>query len=46
MSLRVGVPKEIKPMEGRVALTPGAVHELIGHGAAVGIEQGAGLASG
>jgi len=46
MSVQVGVPKETKPLEGRVALTPGAVAELVGRGAEVGIEQGAGVASG
>ncbi|MCB1923760.1 MAG: alanine dehydrogenase [Gammaproteobacteria bacterium] len=46
MSLRVGVPTEIKPMEGRVGLTPDAVAELIAVGAQVGIQRGAGVASG
>ena len=46
MTLRVGIPKEIKPMEGRVALTPAAVREIARHGAAVGIQQGAGEGSG
>jgi alanine dehydrogenase len=43
---KVGIPKEIKPMEGRVGLTPGAVAELVRRGDAVGIEQGAGNNSG
>lgn len=46
MSLRVGVPKEIKPLEGRVALTPAAAAELIMRGVPVAIECGAGLGSG
>lgn len=46
MSLRVGVPKEIKPLEGRVALTPAAVRELVRHGASVALQQGAGGGSG
>lgn len=46
MSLRVGVPTEIKPREGRVALTPGAAGDLVGRGVEVAIQQGAGDASG
>ena len=46
MSLRVGVPKEIKPLEGRIALTPGAAAELVGRGVEVAIERGAGAGSG
>jgi alanine dehydrogenase len=46
MSNRVGVPAEVKPQEGRVGLTPAAVAELVRHGQAVGIQQGAGVASG
>jgi len=45
MSLRVGVPQETKPQEGRIALTPGAVAELRSRGVAVGIQRGAGLRS-
>jgi alanine dehydrogenase len=40
--LTVGVPKEIKTAEGRVAMTPDGVRELDGHGVAVHVEQGAG----
>jgi alanine dehydrogenase len=40
--LTVGVPKEIKTAEGRVAITPDGVRELDGHGVAVHVEQGAG----
>jgi alanine dehydrogenase len=46
MGKRVGVPREIKPLEGRVGLTPEAVAEVIRHGAEVGLESGAGVASG
>jgi alanine dehydrogenase len=46
MSLRVGVPKEVKPMEGRIGLTPEAAGELASHGVEVAIESGAGVGSG
>ena len=46
MNLHVGVPKESKPLEGRVALTPAAVAELARRGARMGIERGAGTGSG
>ena len=42
----VGVPKEIKPAERRVALTPAGVQELVARGAEVLVEQGAGGGSG
>jgi len=42
----VGVPKEIKPDEYRVALVPVGVEELIGAGHRVLIETGAGAGSG
>lgn len=38
----VGVPTEIKPDEGRVAITPDGVRELHGHGVDVVIQAGAG----
>ncbi|MCW2771305.1 MAG: ald [Aeromicrobium sp.] len=41
----VGVPREIKNHEYRVAITPAGVHELVRHGHDVVIEQGAGLGS-
>ncbi|HTW87762.1 MAG TPA: alanine dehydrogenase [Candidatus Binataceae bacterium] len=41
----VGVPKEIKPDERRVALTPAGVPAFIRHGHSVLIERGAGLGS-
>ncbi|MGR9052301.1 MAG: alanine dehydrogenase [Gammaproteobacteria bacterium] len=42
----IGVPKEIKDKEGRVALTPKAVSELVNLGHEVRIEFDAGMASG
>ncbi len=46
MSRCIGVPKEIKPLEGRVALTPPVAAELVAAGYRVCLEQGAGEASG
>ncbi|MGN6160862.1 MAG: alanine dehydrogenase [Marmoricola sp.] len=43
--MRVGVPKEVKNNEYRVALTPVGVHELTAHGHEVFVERGAGLGS-
>ena len=43
--MRIGVPKEVKNHEYRVAITPAGVHELVGHGHEVGVESGAGLGS-
>lgn len=42
----IGVPKEIKSDENRVALTPGGTLELTKRGHTVYIQQGAGLSSG
>ena len=42
----IGVPKEIKVDEERVALTPDAVRELVSHGLEVKIESGAGAGAG
>ena len=42
----IGVPKEIKAGEQRVALTPAGVQALVGHGHQVLIEPGAGVGSG
>ncbi|GAB4258911.1 MAG: alanine dehydrogenase [Methylomicrobium sp.] len=44
--MQIGVPKEIKDQEGRVALTPGAVARLVACGHEVVVECGAGLDSG
>jgi alanine dehydrogenase len=41
----VGVPKEIKPDEYRVAITPAGVREMVEHGHLVLIEAGAGEGS-
>jgi alanine dehydrogenase len=43
--MRVGVPKEVKNHEYRVAMTPAGVHELVVHGHEVVVETGAGLGS-
>jgi alanine dehydrogenase len=42
----VGVPKEIKTAENRVALVPAGVESLVGDGHTVLVEQGAGIGSG
>lgn len=42
----IGVPKEIKPQESRVGLTPESVHELHWHGHKVVVEHGAGAGIG
>jgi alanine dehydrogenase len=44
--MRVGVPKEIKPGEHRVGLTPTAVREYVAHGHTVVVQAGAGLGPG
>jgi alanine dehydrogenase len=43
--MRVGVPKEVKNHEYRVAITPSGVHELVGHGHDVVIQTEAGVGS-
>ncbi len=43
--MKIGVPKEIKNHEYRVAVTPAGVHELVAHGHEVFIERGAGEGS-
>ena len=43
--MRIGVAKEIKTDEYRVALTPSGVRELTQHGHAVLVQQGAGEGS-
>ncbi len=42
----IGIPKEIKPMEGRIALVPHAVQDLVQMGFVVWVEAGAGQLSG
>ncbi|MEJ7631802.1 MAG: alanine dehydrogenase [Rubrobacteraceae bacterium] len=46
MTMVVGVPKEIKDMEGRVSMQPDGVAELLHHGHEVIVESGAGLGAG
>lgn len=41
----VGIPREVKNNEFRVAITPGGVHELVRHGHQVVIERDAGAGS-
>jgi alanine dehydrogenase len=43
--MKVGVPKEVKNHEYRVALTPIGVHELVQHGHEVHVEAEAGVGS-
>ncbi|HRN18678.1 MAG: alanine dehydrogenase [Truepera sp.] len=43
--MNIGIPKEIKAQEYRVACTPGSVHALVGAGHRVVLEAGAGLGS-
>ena len=43
--MKVGVPKEVKNNEFRVAITPAGVHDLVANGHEVVIETGAGLGS-
>ncbi len=43
--MRIGVPKEVKNHEYRVAITPIGVHELVSHGHEVFVQQGAGVGS-
>lgn len=43
--MKVGIPREIKNNEFRVAITPAGVLELVRHGHEVVIEQGAGVGS-
>jgi alanine dehydrogenase len=42
----IGLPKEIKEQEFRVALLPGGVYQLIQHGHTVLVERGAGTGAG
>ena len=43
--MKVGVPKEVKNHEYRVAITPAGVHELVRDGHEVFLEQDAGTGS-
>jgi alanine dehydrogenase len=40
--MKIGLPKEIKPQENRVGLTPASVAECVAHGHEVFVEQNAG----
>ena len=42
----IGVPKEVKNNESRVAMTPAGVHELVRRGHKVMVETSAGVGSG
>jgi len=44
-AMRIGVPKEVKNHEYRVAITPSGVHELVANGHEVFVEAGAGVGS-
>ncbi len=44
--MHIGCPKEIKPQEFRVGLTPNAAREAVGHGHTVTMQTGAGIGSG
>jgi len=44
--MRIGIPKEIKTLEGRVALIPSATSELVAQNHSVYLQAGAGLTSG
>ena len=44
--MNIGIPKEIKPQENRVAIQPGGVVTLVKHGHKVVVQKNAGLGSG
>lgn len=44
--MKIGIPKEIKPQESRVAIVPSGVRELVSEGNTVMIERGAGTEAG
>ncbi|MEE8119061.1 MAG: alanine dehydrogenase [Gammaproteobacteria bacterium] len=44
--MRIGVPRELKPLEGRVGLIPAAAAGLVREGHTVTVEAGAGINSG
>ncbi|KUN84370.1 alanine dehydrogenase [Streptomyces bungoensis] len=43
--VKVGIPREVKNNEFRVAITPAGVHELVRHGHQVVVERNAGVGS-
>ena len=44
--MHIGCPKEIKPQEFRVGMTPNAVREAVAHGHTVSVETNAGTGAG
>lgn len=44
--MKIGCPTEVKPQEYRVGLTPDAARELVAHGHAVLVQEGAGTGAG
>ena len=44
--MKIGIPKELKAFENRVAVTPAGVHELVAGGHDVYVQTGAGVGSG
>ena len=44
--MKIGCPKEIKPQEFRVGMTPNAAQEAVAHGHSVVIQTGAGIGAG
>jgi alanine dehydrogenase len=46
MATKIGVPKEIKDQEGRVAMQPDGVAELVHHGHEIIVQEGTGTGSG
>ena len=44
--MKIGCPKEIKPQEYRVGMTPNAAREAVAHGHSVLVETGAGVGAG
>ncbi|MES9831124.1 MAG: alanine dehydrogenase [Candidatus Thiodiazotropha sp. LLP2] len=44
--MKIGIPTEIKPLEGRVGLVPDACSELVNTGHQLLLQKGAGVASG
>jgi alanine dehydrogenase len=45
IAVKVGIPREVKNHEYRVAITPAGVHELVRHGHEVYVEKDAGVGS-
>ncbi len=45
IDVKVGIPREVKNNEFRVAITPAGAHELVRNGHQVAVEQGAGIGS-